>query len=171
MFITNNKIAAFSILELLVAMSIASILMGTAMIGLQDITLSLNKSDAKAQVRSHLRLAQVQSVNEGGRGVLLLAADGLSYSFGYDYITDGYDTTSPVSYDASALQWTKNLPNLIKISLSKEVIFDSKGRVIDSFGAITDVDVRFYEQSSGSDVLYENACLSSIGVMTFGATC
>lgn len=120
-------------------------------------------------VRRDLRLAQTMTVNEGGRGVVELAANGTSYEFGYDYLN--YDTSDPIEYDSGSRQFTQYLPEGTKITISDTIIFDSKARVIDKDGIIIDVDIDFYDTSSGSDVLYEEACLSAIGVLTYGGNC
>lgn len=166
-----SKLAGFTMLELIVAISIAAIVGSFALVNLGGISTDFNQTDSQTQFRKHLRLAQLQSVNEGGRGVLVLVNNGTGYEFGYDYITNGYDTVAPATYDSGYREWVETFPADIKAVMSASIIFDSRGRVVDPSGELSSVSVALYDTSSGSDVQFAIGCLSTIGVLSFDGSC
>ncbi len=159
----NNNNNGFSLLDLMVAVSIASILGAIGIINYSESSISLNKISVISDFDQDIRLAQLQSVNEGGRGILNIAANGESYSFGYDYLA--YDAAAPITYDT--LVFTTNLPEFITIASDVTIIFDSKGRLINEFGTYNSANITVYDHSSGSAQVFKTAVLSSSGVTTW----
>lgn len=161
----KNYQFGFTILELIVAVALAGILTAAALLNVSELRVTFNKSDAQNQVREQLRVAQFQSVAEGGRGVFVIAADGKSYLFGYDYLP--YDTTNPIAPDVNSMKWKYNMPQYTKIASTEQIIFNSQGNVTDKDGILISPTLTFSETSTGSDVQYSIAKLSATGVLTF----
>lgn len=103
----------------------------------------------------------MQTVSDGGRGIVVIAADGQSYSFGYDYLP--YDTSAPIEPDA--VLWTEALPASYKLSADSQIIFNSQGRVIDKDGVLNSVGLSFVKNTGGTDTTYATATLTATGVL------
>ena len=153
----------FSMLEMAVSVSIALIIGGFAVSNYASMRVTFNKADAINQLREDLRIAQLESVSEGGRGVLAIASDGLSYSFGYDYLP--YDKTDPIEPDT--VRWLSKMPKYTKIETNKDIIFNSQGNVIDKDGVLQDVEMTLYDTHTETDVIYQSVILSTTGVLNF----
>ena len=158
----NLQDQGFSLMELLVSIALVTIIGAAAVIGISDLRGSYDRLSAMAEFEEHLRLAQLKSVSEGGRGILVVATGGASYSFGYDYLP--YDTTSPFTPDTT--EFSKNMPNLITISVSGTIIFNSSGRVIDENGIFTSHTITLYDSRTGSPVQFATGTLTSTGVLS-----
>lgn len=149
-----------TLFELMVAIGLISILSGIGAANFSSLTLSYRKTDSILQTKEDLRIAQQQSVAEGGRGIFTISADNKSYNFGYDYLP--YDLTPPIEPDN--IVWQRGLPNSIKVSSTHLVIFNSQGRVVDELGILISPTISFIEDFTGVDNTYATATLATTGV-------
>ena len=152
----------FTVIELLVGISLFSILSLIGILNYSKISFSYKKFDALSQVTEDLRIAQQQTVSEGGRGIFVIAADGKSYSFGYDYLP--YNLTEPIVPDS--ILWSNNLPKLITVESTDLIIFNSQGRVVDKDGVIISPTLTFKDTYDSAENIFRTGELSSNGIFS-----
>ena len=155
----------FTLMELLVTVSIAVVLLATAVNSLFSLTSAFKRLDSKSQLTFDLRKAQAISVQEGCRGLFLIAPDNLSYSFGCDYLP--YSTATPPEMDTT--EFVRNFEPRFSISSDSYMIFNSKGQSIDTMGAL---DTRVFsfmedEQSDGVLTTYAQGTVYATGTFSF----
>jgi prepilin-type N-terminal cleavage/methylation domain-containing protein len=121
----------FSILELCVVMAILAILAAIAVPDYSEVSGSFNRQASVSQVEFDLRRARAEALAAGTRGVVSIGGGGAQYSFGFDYL--------PYAEPAAAEteEFRRRLPAKITFSSSVELIFDSRGYLVDEDGNLT----------------------------------
>ena len=101
------------------------------------------KRNAKEQVQGDLTRAKNQAIEAGARGVLSLSSDGTVYSFGLDYLP--LSTASPPAVDE--VVYTRNLPTRVTVTTSQDLLYNTRGMVVNSSGALTTTTVTLQYRS------------------------
>jgi len=154
----------FSLIEMLVVMSIAGILLAVAVPQLYNMKASYNRLNARSYFMQDVKRAQAESITQGCRGIMVIASDAESYSFGCDYLS--YDTTTDPTYDK--LSFKRNLPSNIKIASTGPIIFNSRGQAIDIDYIISNLTISFTEYTSGGGYSqFSTGTLLGTGVFNF----
>ena len=125
------KQKGFSLYELLGVMTLIGILSAT---GLQQYAITLQsftKMGAIQQFKTDVRRAKLESLAQGGHGVLSESDGNHGYAMGIDYLPYG------VSPTIEKQLFVTSFSEHITISLSASLIFDSRGFLIDSTGVPT----------------------------------
>ena len=89
----NEK--GFTISELLVGMTIMSIVAGSSIAFFSDLGPSFDRWNANIYALQDLRFAQTLAITEGCRVIVDIADDGKSYAIGCDYLCLLYTSPSP----------------------------------------------------------------------------
>lgn len=150
----------FTLVELLVAMSIMALVGYVAVPHISAMTSGFDAVNAQSYVLHDLKRAQAQTVLEGCRGILEIDPSGRSYTFGCDYLP--YDTNNPPQHDVMIFQ--RNLPGTVSISTTGPIIFNSRGQAVDSDDVINNVTVTLRE--GGVDVVATGVLLGT-GVFAY----
>ena len=125
----------FTLLEALVTLSIVSILASIGILNSKELTDSLHKGDARQQLEFDLRRARNDTMNEGCRGIMTVASDSKSYTFGFDY--PPYSSPAVIE----KIIFIRKLPRDVTITTSATAIIDARGQSIDVNGNLTSVTV------------------------------
>ena len=145
---SKTGIQGVTLVELLIAVALFSVLCGIALIQSQDFIFALSKFDAKSQIVSDFRLAQSQARMKNCRTVMSIATDGTSYQFGCDFTP--YNTDSPTVADS--ILFSRSMPNKIFISSSTQVIFNPRGEPIDVYGISTNPVITISAEDSEGEI-------------------
>lgn len=123
----------FSVLEMILVLIIFAILGAIGIPAYKSIYTAFNKRNAEIQVLQDLRLAQATAVEQGCMGIWSILDEGESYSFGCDYVP--YSGSLPPVADTELFY--RYLPNWIRLAIDEEIIFNSRGQVVDELGFLT----------------------------------
>lgn len=123
----------FTLFELIVAISLFSVLAAVAIPHMHDLSDAINRRNAELQVLHDIRYAQAATVEQGCRGVLKIDANGRGYQFGCDYVP--YHPSDAPNWDR--VLKIQSLPTGISVSSDATIFFNSRGQVIDSYGVLT----------------------------------
>lgn len=116
--------AGFTLLELLVAVSVFSILIAIALPVNRELTESNRRNQAVRDMRADIARAQVRSLETGSRGIFTITNSGQSYTFGLDvYPYNNY-------FVAETTEFVRDFPTGITVAVDAGIIFDSRGYVI-----------------------------------------
>lgn len=153
----------FSVVELLVTITIASILASTAIGQFVEINSVFDRWNARTLLLQDIRFAQAKSVTQGCRGVFTISGGGNSYSFGCDYLD--YDTVDPITADAIFINRT--FPTSISLSVDDTIIFNPKGQIINPTGALETRTLALTDTGGGESVEFSTASIFATGVFVF----
>lgn len=131
-----SRQAGFTMIELVVTLSLLSIMMGLGYPSLAELRRSFVRNSAKQQLDFDIHRAKSEAVKVGARTVMTVSGGGSVYSLGYDY--PPYN--SPAAADSGQSIFVRNLPRSFSISLSQALIFDSRGYVVDGNGILSNVN-------------------------------
>lgn len=155
----------FSLFETMVVCAISAILGLVASLSLSKISLSFNRVNARSYLLTDLKRAQAESITQGCRGIVNIAADGKSYSFGCDYLS--YDPSATPTHDV--VSFVRYLPAQITISASGPIIMNSRGQSVDTAGIITSLTISLSETDSGTPEVFSTGTLLGTGVFSYGS--
>lgn len=125
----------FSVMELLVAMTLFSIMIGTAVVKVPALVNSFNRNAALQNVEFDLRRARAEAIAQGARGVVTILPGGNQYTFGIDY--------SPYSDPpvADSITFSRTLPRDVTFTSSEDILFDPGGYIIDAHSILNSSEV------------------------------
>ena len=141
---TRGLSKGFTLVELLVTVSIAAILLGIATPSLQGIVLSNRVQSASSEFQSALAMARSEATKRGGDARVTIVANSKNgtapvWTSG---VTVFYDTTSNANNDApptdasTLLMKTSAFPDGVVVNVSfNHLIYNGLGRSISSSGA------------------------------------
>lgn len=158
-----NTEIGFSVIDLVVAFAILTILGYFAVLEFRTTELSFERMNARSFVVQDLKRAQAETITQGCRGIMTVATDGRSYNFGCDYLS--YDTNVPPQADA--LSFTRDLPDTITLSTSGQIIFNSRGQTVDAYDAMTTISLTLADKSGGGSTTFASGTLLGTGVFSF----
>ncbi|HMO02077.1 MAG TPA: hypothetical protein PKD37_00805 [Oligoflexia bacterium] len=140
------------------------IVIGVATPGFQQIRNSINRSNTQLLLLQDLRKAQAHTVTEGCRGIVRIASNQRSYSFGCDYIP--YSAANPPLPDS--VVFLRYLPSSITIASSGPIIFNSRGQTVDVNNNLTNTTITLLlDSGSGSPSLFATGILRATGFFSF----
>ena len=156
----NKNSKGFSMVDLIVALSLFLLLSMIALPKLPEYMTTFNRVNARTHLIQDLRLAQAETVTPGCRGIFIIDGDNGGYTFGCDYLP--YDTSDPPSYDEQ--EFSRTLPDNITVDSSARIIFNSRGQVVDKDDVLVNRTVELTDTSDGS-VKFMTGTLYSTGVV------
>lgn len=159
----REKVLGFTALELLITMLIFSILCFSAIPQLSKLYQVYDKRNAEMQILQDLRTAQATTVEQGCRGIFVVAADNNSYSFGCDYVP--FSSSSPPPFDTQL--YTRKMPSNTKISTDAEIIFNSRGQVVDEQNFLTTRSVVLSSLESSGYTTFNTGTLTATGFFSY----
>lgn len=139
--------SGYSLIELLVVLTIASIGIVIAVPDYSGLSEPLNRLNARSVVLQDIKRAQAETITTGCRGILEVINGGRGYQFGCDYLP--YDNSPEPSSDEVTL--TRNLPINISLTTSSKIIFNSRGQSVDSDYIFQNVLVSLQESGDTFD--------------------
>ncbi|RIK99983.1 MAG: hypothetical protein DCC75_14145 [Proteobacteria bacterium] len=157
-----------TLMELLVAMLILSVLGSIALPKLNDMKASFDRRDAKQKLEFDLRRARAEALSKGVRVVITLSSDLQSYTVGEDLLA--YDTTNG---NHDTLLFTTVLPQNVTLSFSgsgpdqTKLIFTSRGFLSDIIGNRNTSQRTITLSYQGSS--FSTATIYPVGVASFGS--
>lgn len=129
-----------SILEVIVVVGILSLLISMAVVSLQSLYRTFDKSHAIQEFLFDVRRAKNSALSEGAR---------IIFDFGTDGYTVGIDRapfSSPAAGDE--ILWMKNFERGVYIDADSDFIFDSRGMLIDVNGNLNAPGVSVHAHGS-----------------------
>lgn len=136
----------FSVMELLVGMSIISIIGYTSIAFFSDLGPSFDRWNANIYALQDLRYAQTLAITEGCRAIVTINPDGHGYSVGCDYLA--YDYTSPYSPDRVFL--SRAMPSTVTFTTDATIIYNAKGQCVSSTGDLATRTISLTSSNSGN---------------------
>jgi len=125
----------FSLANLLTTLALIAIIGALGLPQLAQLTKTFDRFNARQHLLEDLKRAQAETITEGCRGIVKIAADATSYTYGCDYLS--YDATADPIGDIVTFQ--RMLPEGIEVSGSSPIIFDSRGQSVDTDGIVNNV--------------------------------
>jgi len=119
-----NSSKGFSIFELLIALSILSIIGLSAVPATRAMQSSVERGEALHQLEFDLRRIRTEAVATGLLSVFRVNADGNSYTAGFDLLP--YGTPPAIEEEA----FSGDLPTTIGLSSVAPIYFDSRGFLV-----------------------------------------
>ena len=162
MISNTKKSKAFSLIELLVIISITSILTSVAILNFSKLIFSIKKSQTKNQLIADFGMARRKSQKSGYRTIIQTSADGKNYTLGIDRLP--FSTTSPAVADEIYLN--RELANNITITSSQSFIFNPQGMLIASDGILTTGTISLQQTVENTTSSYTSLTISSAGQIT-----
>ena len=156
-----SRSRGFSLMDLIISMFMFAIVSLIAAPRLSALYDSINKRNAEVLVLQDVRLAQAKSVEQGCRGIFSIATNGKSYTFGCDYVP--YSTTTV----ADQIVYTRNLPSKITMSADAQVLFNTRGQVVDVNEALQTRTILLKSSRTGSPVTFNTGTLRPTGFFTY----
>ena len=153
----HKSTQGFSAIEIIVTLTLVSILTALAVPRFSEMNRSLGRSDARNQIDFDLSRARSEALANGGRTYFILSSHGTHYSISVDYLP----YNSLMNGDFTIVN--EHLPDRIAVSTSRQIVFDSRGFVIDEQGNPSSVTITF--KSDGTK--YGSATLSPTGYYQF----
>jgi prepilin-type N-terminal cleavage/methylation domain-containing protein len=153
----------FSVLELLVVMSLSAVLTLFALPQYTKLAAAFDRMNARAELVKDLKRAQAESITEGCRGIIVIAADKKSYTFGCDYLD--YDTASAPRSDV--ITFKRYLPSHITVASSGPIIFNSRGQTVDTSYIMSNTTITLTDTTKGTGGVYATGTLLGTGVFRF----
>ena len=129
----KNSVSGISVIEVLVTLMIFSLISLIAVPGFAELQNSFNRNNAKKQLEFHVKRARTESITKGTRGILSTTSGG--YSFGFDYLPY---SDPPI---ADEVLFSATLPHDITIFVNDNIIFDSRGTLVDMDGLPNFLDI------------------------------
>ncbi|NBW40782.1 type II secretion system protein [bacterium] len=158
-----KKASGFSLLDLLVAISIIGIVGFLGIPQIQNISASFNRLNTRTVFIQDLKQAQAKALTEGCRGIFTFLEDNSGYSFGCDYLA--YDSSYPPQADI--ISFSRSFPSGISVNPSQQIIFNSRGLPVDANDIINSVSVNFVDSSGGSVYAFASGTLFATGLFSF----
>lgn len=144
-----------TMLEVLVALALSAVISASMLPQFSAVKSSYNRNDARQQLAFDLRRLMSRARKDGAQGAMTISADGRQYTLGLDH----FPYSSPPNIDTVIL--TRTLPNAITVTSTAQVLFDSRGFLIDNQGSLTTLTLAL--QSSGN--AYYSATLYPTGFL------
>lgn len=155
--------SGFTLLNMLVAMSLTAIVAGIGVGHLNKLSETFHRLNARNYVLEDLKRAQAETITEGCRGIINVAADGKSYTYGCDYLA--YDPAADPHSDSVKFQ--RVLPENITLAASGPVIFDSRGQTVDINAIVTNITLVLSERVGASSSPFATGTLLGTGVFSY----
>lgn len=137
MYERRNSAAGFTSIELLVAMVILAILSYSGVNQYMQTLGAFKRMSALNQFESDMRRARIESITQGGRGLVLESGDGHGYRIGIDYFP--FASTPIIETQLFA----SDFGDEIGFDASDEIIFNSRGFLVDETGLPTTITFEF----------------------------
>jgi Tfp pilus assembly protein FimT len=149
--------SGFSIVELIVAVAVSLVLGAIAIPAYFELQLSMERGNKLREFESDLRRAKSEAIARGSRAIFETAPDGRSYTVGVD------DRPFNAAVAADEVLLSRTLGNVVAVSPSLKVIFDSRGFLIDEVGSPTTATI----QMDAHGTAYASASLTPTGSVSF----
>lgn len=146
-------------MELIVAITLMSVIGAVATPRFSEMMDSFRRSTVRVQLMQDLARGQAVAVQQGCRGIMVIASNGKSYTFGCDYLP--YDTATTPTYDTA--MFTTKLPNKITIGTDERVIFNTRGQVVDKDNILEPRTITLYLTQNGTAGAFANGTLRVTG--------
>jgi prepilin-type N-terminal cleavage/methylation domain-containing protein len=153
----------YSLMELLVAMGMFSILVSLAIPHYIEFNKSYNREHARTLFLHDLKRAQAETITQGCRGIFTIAIDGHSYSYGCDYLP--YDTNDPPDFDV--IKFTRVLPTGVSVAFDNTLIISSQGKIVDTEGTLDTRAVTLLQNDSGTYVPFTTGSILATGLLNY----
>lgn len=155
----KNSERGITLLDLLATLILSAVISSFGIPQLANLTKTFDRFNARSNLLQDLKRAQAETIMEGCRGIVSIAADGKSYSFGCDYLS--YDTDPVPSPDDVRI--SRILPANVTITASGNIIFDSRGQSVDENYVLQNVTISL----NGSEGAFASGTILGTGVFTY----
>ncbi len=156
-----KKEQGFSMLELVVTLGVTMILSSLALPSFSDWNHSLQRATARDLIKFDIRRGKTEAIARGAIGVFELNGDGSGYVYGVDRL--------PYS-DPPAIEeivFSRTLPDGISMGLTQNIMFDSRGLLIDELRDPTSVIFTMNQDS----MTFSTAEIYTIGRICYDTGC
>lgn len=150
----------FSLLEFMVTVCIASILAAIGIPQYLALQRTFAHQTAVKEIEFAVRRARAEGLAHGGRAILATQNSGERYIIGID--SAPFSSTNTPDY----LLVTKDLASGTSLTLADELVFDSRGFLIDSAGDPSNATLTFY----ADETLFCSGTVFPTAVMQFDCT-
>lgn len=155
----------FSAIELVVVMSIFAVLAAIAAPKFNELAGSSERFAARAHLLEDIKTAQAFTLTQGCRGIMTVASDGRSYSFGCDYLA--YDTAeTPV---ADSIEFTRELAGDVTMEADAIIILNSRGQTVNITDQQVNIVIELESEIQGTREVYARGTLLGTGVFEYDA--
>lgn len=127
--------AGQSLLELLVVLAISFLLACVGVPGFAELKQSISRNSARNQINFDLSRTRAEAMAKGARAIMRFNETGSGYTVGIDYFP--YSSSS----ETDETLYTSELPGNVNLSGVQELIFDSRGYLIDTDGSPIDLNI------------------------------
>lgn len=155
--------AGFTLVNMMVTLGILAGLTFVSIPQLATLSATFNRINARSDLLKDLKRAQAESITQGCRGIVVIAANGRSYSFGCDYLD--YDPSSSPAPDH--ISFVRNLPEHVVVSADAPIIFNSRGLAVDINNIMQNVTITLSQNWGGVPQQFAKGLLLGTGVFTY----
>lgn len=155
--------AGFTLAELLMTMALFATISLIAAPRVSELLESFSRSNAEMQVLQDMRLMQATTVEQGCQGIVSIAADGKSYSYGCDYVP--FSAVSPPVWDS--VRFTHSLPPKVTVATNGQIIFNSRGQAVEESGALATRTISLSLNKYGAPVVFNIGTLRPTGFFSY----
>ena len=125
--------------EVLAVIFIITLLLAAGVLDYRKLSESMNRGTALKQLEGDFQRARAQAISEGARTIVVLRNEGTEYTVGVDH--SPYNTAGT----PDRILYTKVLPPNISASFSGQLIFDSRGCLVDLEGELSQATVSIHD--------------------------
>lgn len=127
--------AGQSLLELLVVLAITFLLACVGVPGFAELKQSISRNSARNQINFDLSRTRAEAMAKGARAIMRFNETGSGYTVGLDY----YPYASSPMIEQTL--FVSTLPGNVSLSGVQDLIFDSRGYLIDTAGSPVDLNI------------------------------
>ncbi len=149
------RVPGFTLLEVVVVLLIMSTISAIGVSQLAELQSSFARNSARREFLHDLMRTKNEALSAGARAIIQVAADGMSYDVGLDYLP----FSNPAVSERALFK--RDLGLGVSMSTNQTIVFDSRGFLVNSSGAITSTNVSFLNNGSS----YYSATIYPTGVM------
>ena len=147
----------FSLFESLITVLLITVVTATAVLNFPEISRSFNHQNTRELFRADLRRVKDEAAKAGARGIITVATDKKSYSYGLDY--SPYSAAVPPAMDQTIGR--RNLASGFTITSPASIYFNSRGILVNSSGSVSTVAISM----SDSEGTYFAGTIYSTGAL------
>jgi type II secretory pathway pseudopilin PulG len=160
----QRKDFGFTTLELFATMTIFALVLFLAAQQVSELLNSYNRRNAEMVLLEDMRLAQATTVKEGCHGILQIASDGKSYTFGCDYVPCSEEYPPLIEKQF----FTRRLPRQTRVESDEIVMFNSRGQCIDDSESLATRTITLRSGVGSEYQTFNTGTVRSTGFFSYG---
>jgi type II secretory pathway pseudopilin PulG len=143
----TQESSGMTMVEMIASLGIISIVGAIGIVNLPELTGSLDRNNLRHTLELDITRSQADASSMGSRVVFVFSNGGRTYRAGFDNLP----YSDPPAIDTNI--FTRTLKDSLAITPSQQIIFDSRGFLVNSLGQLTTTTVTVLRNGINTDTL------------------